>query len=155
MSKKKELTPNEVALNTLISCTDIRVNPVKGFIAYFNGVLFNPYNRIAYTRKGDILNFVRRDIEHTINIIYIKLYNIGTAHVKPLSYGEARIVQILQNNGIDLVTMANNNNNNITEYQYMVLERAERENYTEILLNYFLDHKILEIVKLDEEQKRV
>lgn len=151
MSNKKELTANEVALNTLISCTDIRVNPVKGFIAYFNGVLFNPYKKIAYTRKGDILNFVRSNIEHTINIIYIKLYNIGTARVQPLSYGEARIVQILQDNGIDLVTMANNANNNITEYQYMVLERAERENYTEILLNYFLDHKILEIVKLGEE----
>lgn len=155
MSKKKELTTNEVALNTLISCTDIRVNPVKGFIAYFNGVLFNPYKRIAYTRKGDILNFVRSNIEHTISRIYNKLYNIGKAHVNPLSYGEARIVQILQDNGIDLVTMTNNDNNNITEYQYMVLERAERENYTEILLNYFLDHKILEIVKLGEEQKRV
>lgn len=151
MSNKKELTANEVALNTLISCTDIRVNPVKGFIAYFNGVLFNPYKRIAYARKGDILNCVRRNIEHTISIIYNKLYNIRTAHVKPLSYGEARIVQILQDHGIDLVTMANNDDSNITVYQHMVLERAERENYTEILLNYFLEHKILEIVKLGEE----
>lgn len=151
MSNKKELTANEVALNTLISCTDIRVWPVKGFIAYFNGVLFNPYKRIAYTRKGDLLNCVRSTIEHTISMIYNRLYNIGQANINPLSYGEARIVQILQDHGIDLVTMANNANSNITEYQYMVLERAERENYTEILLNYFLDHKILEIVKLGEE----
>lgn len=151
MSEKKELTANEIALNTLISCTDIRVWPVKGFIAYFNGVLFNPYKRIAYTRKGDVLNFIRTNIENTISRIYNSLYNIGQANINPLSYGEARIVQILQDHGIDLVTMTNNDNNNITEYQYMVLERAERENYTEILLNYFLDHKILEIVKLGEE----
>ena len=151
MSNKKELTPNEVALNTLISCTDIRVNPVKGFIAYFNGVLFNPYKRIAYVRKGDILNCVRKNIEYTINMIYNRLYNIGKTHINPLSYGEARIVQILQDHGIDLVTMANNDNSNITEYQYKALGIDERENYTEILLNYFLEHKILEIVKLGEE----